>query len=206
MPNIVTLPIVSPKMIERRILFIRGEKVLLDSDLADLYGVETRSLVQAVKRNLERFPKDFMFQLSAKEYANLRSQIVISSLSYGGRRYLPYVFTEHGALMLANVLRNKKAIQVSIEIVRAFVQLRQALSTNKDLARKLQELEQKYNKKFKVVFDAIYALMKPSQPEPKRGRIGFNTTKEDIAIGKLAQERMKKHKGRWLSHKEVWGK
>src|SRR3989344_6566798 len=135
------IPIIHAHIIERRILFIRGEKVLLDSDLADLYGVETRSLVQAVKRNLERFPKDFMFQLSAKEYANLRSQIVISSLSYGGRRYLPYVFTEHGALMLANVLRNKKAIQVSIEIVRAFVQLRQALSTNKDLARKLQELE-----------------------------------------------------------------
>ena len=167
------IPIIHAHIIERRILIVRGEKVLLDSDLADLYGVETKVLIQAVKRNLKRFPNDFMFQISVKEHANLKSQFVTSSSGYGGRRYLPYVFTEYGALMLANILRNERAVQVSIEIVRAFVQLRKILATNKDLARKLEELEQKYDKQFKVVFDAVRALMNP--PEPRRGKIGFQT-------------------------------
>ena len=156
--------------IERAILLIRGQKVMLDSDLADLYGVETKVLVQAVKRNLVRFPEDFMFQLSQEEFAILRSQIVTSS-DWGGRRYPPYAFTEQGVAMLSSVLRSQRAIQVNIEIMRAFIRLRKMLATHAELARKLDALEKKYDAQFKQVFDAIRQLMAP--PEPKRRTIGF---------------------------------
>ena len=156
--------------IEKAILLIRGQKVMLDVDLAGLYGVETKVLVQAVKRNLERFPEDFMFQLSQEEFAILRSQIVTSS-DWGGRRYRPYAFTEQGVAMLSSVLRSQRAIQVNIEIMRAFIRLRQMLASHVELARKLDALEKKYDAQFKQVFEAIRQLMAP--PEPKRRPIGF---------------------------------
>ena len=158
--------------IERAIILVRGEKVMLDRDLAEIYGVETKALNQAVKRNDSRFPADFMFQLTAAEAKSLRSQIVTSNAGRGGRRYLPYVFTEHGALMLANVLNSERAAQTSVQVVRAFVRLRQLLSSNAELARKLESLEKKYDTQFRVVFDAIRKLM---TPEPtKRREIGFH--------------------------------
>ena len=158
------------ELIESAILFIRGERVILDTDLASIYNVETRSLIQAVKRNRERFPADFMFQLTRKEFDSLRSQSVIST-ARGGRRYLPYAFTEHGALMAANILNSKRAVQASVQVVRAFIKLRQMLNSNAELARKLSDLERKYDSQFKVVFDAIRQLMTP--PEPQRKQIGF---------------------------------
>ena len=160
-----------PAHVERTILLLRGERVILDADLATLYGVETRSLVQAVKRNLQRFPGDFMFQLTAEEAALLRSQTGISSAGHGGRRYAPYAFTEHGVAMLAAVLNSPRAIQVSIEIVRAFVRLRAMLAGNAELARKLTALEKKYDAQFRIVFDAIRDLM--ALPAKPRRPIGF---------------------------------
>jgi hypothetical protein len=166
-----------PRPIEERIVFVRGEKVLLDRDLAELYGVETKVFNQAVKRNSDRFPEDFMFQLTADEVDNLRFQIGTSSSgaapasSHGGRRYLPYVFTEEGVAMLSSVLNSKRAIMVNIEIMRAFVRLRLLLSANADLARQLDALERKYDAQFKAVFDAIRELMAPPA-KPKRP-IGF---------------------------------
>lgn len=162
--------VVSAIQIERHILLIRGEKVMLDADLATLYEVETRVLTQAVKRNLGRFPADFMFQLSKEEFDHLRSQTVTSS--WGGRRYPPYAFTEQGVAMLSSVLRSERAVQVNVEIMRAFVRLRQMLESNKELARKLDALEQKYDQQFKIVFDAIRQLMTPPDPKQKRP-IGF---------------------------------
>ena len=169
MPKASMLP---AKRIERAILVLRGEKVLLDVDIALLYGVETRALVQAMKRNRNRFPSDFMFQLTAEEIENLRSQSVISS--WGGRRYRPYAFTEQGVAMLSSVLRSERAVRVNIEIMRAFVRLRQVMSTQGDLIRRLDELEQRYDAQFKVVFDALRQLMSP--PEHARKRIGFRET------------------------------
>jgi hypothetical protein len=158
------------EVIERRILLIPGQKVILSTHLAELYDVETRVLVQAVKRNITRFPQDFMFQLTEEEYSNLKSQIVISS--WGGlRRARPYAFTEQGVAMLSSVLRSRRAIQVNIEIMRAFVRLRRMLASHADLARKLDNLEKKYDAQFKVVFDAIRELMRP--PESKKRPIGF---------------------------------
>lgn len=158
------------ELIEKKILLIRGHKVMLSTHLAELYGVEPRVLVQAVKRNIERFPEDFMFQLSKEEFDNLKSQIVTSS--WGGlRRAAPYAFTEQGVAMLSSVLNSVKAVKVNIEIMRAFVKLRQMLASNAELMRKMTELEKKYDKQFKVVFEAIYELMKP--PEPSRRQIGF---------------------------------
>jgi hypothetical protein len=160
--------------IERAILLFRGQKVLLDRDLAELYGVETRTLVQAVKRNKARFPCDFMFQLSKAELENWRSQFVMSNLSAKmGVRRPPYAFTEQGVAMLSSVLRSKRAVQVNIEIMRAFVRLRELLATHADLARRLDELEKKYDKQFAVVFDAIRQLMAPPR-EPVR-EIGYHT-------------------------------
>jgi len=161
--------------IEKAILLIRGQKIMLDADLAELYGVETKVLVQAVKRNLERFPEDFMFQLSQEEFTILRSQIVTSS-GRGGRRYRPYAFTEQGVAMLSSVLRSRRAIQVNIEIMRAFIRLRQMLASHVELARKLDALEKKYDAQFKQVFEAIRQLMAP--PEPKRRPIGFRKRDE----------------------------
>jgi ORF6N domain len=157
--------------IETHIFLIREEKVMLSTHLAQLYDVEPRALTQAVKRNIERFPEDFMFQLSAEEFANLKSQIVISSWG-GSRRAAPYAFTEQGVAMLSSVLRSKRAVMVNVEIMRAFVRLKQMLASNAALARKLATLEQKYDAQFKIVFDAIRELM--STPEPKKKRpIGF---------------------------------
>lgn len=177
--------------VERRIYLIRGEKVMLDYDLAVLYGVDTGALNRAVKRNRERFPEDFMFQLDADEWERLRCQIGISNRpsgtvgsdlrfqsgtsknQRGGRRYLPYAFTEQGVAMLSSVLRSKRAAQVNIAIMRTFVRLREMLLSNADLARKLNALEKKYDAQFKVVFDAIRELMTP--PEPPRRQIGFHS-------------------------------
>jgi hypothetical protein len=155
--------------VERVILLIRGQKVILDADLAALYGVTTKRFNEQVKRNRERFPEDFMFQLTKKEAEILRSQFAASS--WGGRRYLPFAFTEHGAIMAANVLSSPRAIQASVQVVRAFVRLRQILASHADLARKLAQLEKKYDRQFKVVFEAIRRLMTP--PEPKKRPIGF---------------------------------
>ena len=164
--------IIPVERIEKRIFLIHGQKVMLDSDLADLYGVETKVLIQAVKRNIQRFPADFMIQLDNQEVGILRSQFVTSKKGHGGRRYLPYVFTEYGVAMLSSVLNSERAILVNIEIMRTFGRLRHILSTHKDLARKLEELERKYDHQFRVVFDAIRELMAPPPLLPKR-KIGF---------------------------------
>lgn len=160
------------KQIEQTILVIRGHRVMLDADLAKLYGVPTKVLNQAVKRNKSRFPRDFMFQLTDQEAATLRSQIV-TSRDRGGRQYSPYVFTEQGVAMLSSVLHSERAIQLNIAIMRVFVSLREMMSSNKVLARRLKELEKKYDAKFRVVFQAIHELM--AQPAPKSRRIGFKT-------------------------------
>jgi hypothetical protein len=162
----------APTVVEKKILLLRGERVMLDADLADLYGVETRSLLQAVRRNAARFPADFMFRLTTAEAAILRSQIVISSFSHGGRRHAPYAFTEHGVATLSSVLRSPRAVQVNIEIVRAFIRLRSLLAANADLARELDALEKRHDAQFRVVFDAIRDLMAP--PTRPARRIGFD--------------------------------
>lgn len=163
--------VVPAEQIERKIYLIRGHKVMLDSDLAELYEVPTRRLNEQVKRNITRFPADFMFQLTDKEADNLRSQIATSSSAHGGRRYLPFVFTEQGVAMLSSVLNSERAVQVNIAIMRAFVKLREMIASHKDLARKLDSLEKKYDAQFKIVFDAIRELMKP--PEKPKRKIGF---------------------------------
>ena len=153
-----------PESVSQRIHYLRGQKVMLDSDLAFLYNVETRVLVQAVKRNVSRFPSDFMFQLTNEEWAALRSQNVISK-ERGGRRYLPYVFTEHGTIMLSSILNSETAIEVGLVIVRTFVQLREMLSTHKELAIKLEELERKttsHDQAIAGLIDAIRNLMQSS--------------------------------------------
>jgi hypothetical protein len=162
------------ELIEKKILLIRGKKVMLDADLAELYQVETFNLNKAVKRNIDRFPQDFMFQLTKQEADSLRFQIGMSKTEgRGGRRYLPYVFTEHGVAMLSTVLNSERAVKVNIEIMRAFVRLRQMLASNAELARKLDALEKKYDAQFKVVFDAIRQLMTP--PVTKKRKIGFRS-------------------------------
>ena len=165
--------LIPSERIEKAIYLIRGEKVMLDRDLALLYEVETKVLNRAVKRNLQRFPSDFMFQLMAEEVVLLRCQIGTSKKGRGGRRYLPYVFTEQGVAMLSSVLNSERAISVNIEIMRAFVKLRQMLASNAGLARRLGELESKYDKQFKVVFDAIRRLM--ATPVRARKEIGFRS-------------------------------
>src|SRR5438093_10394642 len=182
--------VLKPENVAQLVFFIRGEKVLLDADLAMLYGVEPRVLNQAVARNRKRFPADFMFQVSASEYdaltsqivisdkddargaPALRSQIVISKKGRGGRRYRPYAFTEQGVAMLSSVLRSAHAVEVNIAIMRTFVQLRRLMDTNRDLARKIEALEKKYDEQFAVVFEAIKQLITP--PEPPKRRIGFH--------------------------------
>lgn len=161
--------------ISRAILMLRGHKVMLDADLAALYGVQTRELVQAVKRNIERFPPDFMFRLRGGEFEILRSQSVISRSGHGGRHTAPYAFTEQGVAMLSSVLRSPRAVQVNIAIMRAFVRLRQMLQSNAELAKKLDALETKYDARFTVVFQAIRELMTP--PTASRKRIGFRPEK-----------------------------
>jgi hypothetical protein len=165
-------PLIPVERIERAIHVIREEKVMLDADLAQLYEVETKALVRAVKRNADRFPEDFMFQLTPEEFEILRRQSGTSS-QWGGRRYAPYAFTEQGVAMLSSVLRSKRAVQVNVEIMRAFVRLRQLLASHADLVRKLETLEKKYDSQFKIVFEAIRQLMTPPQPQSKKGKIGF---------------------------------
>ncbi len=163
---------------ERRILWIRQQRVLLDYDLAALYGVETRALKQAVRRNLQRFPADFMFELTDDEVADLVSQNVIPGAGkLGGAR--PMAFTEQGVAMLSGVLRSRRAVQVNIAVMRAFVRLREMLLTNAELARKLAELEQKYDAQFRVVFDAIRQLMSPP-PSPPRPEVGFHVKEASV--------------------------
>lgn len=160
--------------IAKSILLIRGHRVLLDSELAALYGVATKVLLQSVKRNLRRFPADFMLQLTADEWAGLRSQIVTSNPERGGRRYAPHAFTEQGVAMLSSVLNSPRAIAVNIEIMRAFVRMRDLLSSNRQLGHKLKELERKLSDHDDTIMDilaAIRRLMNP--PEPKRRGIGF---------------------------------
>ena len=164
----------TPKPIENRIFLVRGQKVLLDSDLATLYGVLVRTLNQATKRNYKRFPPDFVFQLTAEENNSLRSHFVISNPSRGGRRYLPYAFTEHGAIMAASVLNSPRAVEMSVFVVRAFVRLRETLARHSVLAAKLAQLEQRletHDKTISQIIKAIRTLMLP--PEKPRRPIGF---------------------------------
>jgi hypothetical protein len=165
------MPQVSVTVIQSVVLRIRGQNVMLDSDLAALYRVDVKALNQAVKRNRQRFPRDFMFRLNSEEAASLRSHTVTANPGRGGRRTAPYAFTEQGVAMLSSVLRSQRAVRVNIEIMRAFVQLRRMLGANEELARKLDALEQKYDGQFRVVFQAIRELMTPS--EPPRRSIGF---------------------------------
>ena len=176
--------------IERKILLIRGQKVMLSPHLAELYGVETRALNQAVKRNLNRFPEDFMFQLTHLEAEQLVSQNVIPHKKYFGGS-LPYALTEQGVAMLSSVLNSERAVQVNIAIMRTFVKLREMIASHKDLARKLEELEKKYDTQFKVVFDAIRQLM--AQPEPKDKKIGFHA-RESITRYRALGRKNEKHK------------
>ena len=165
---------ISTEIIASKILEIRGKKVMFDKDLARLYGVVTKVLIQSVKRNMGRFPEDFMFQLTQEEFINLRSQFVTSS--WGGRRYLPYVFTEQGVAMLSSVLNSERAIKVNILIMRAFVKLRDILLTHKDLSEKLKALEIKYSDhdgKIRIIFEAIKQLLQP--PVKEKPKIGFHT-------------------------------
>ena len=164
--------VVPVQQVENLIYLLRGQKVMTDSDLASLYGVPTKVLNQAVRRNKDRFPNDFMFQLSKLEFDGLMLQNATSSSSHGGRRKLPYVFTEHGAIMVASVLNTALAVEVSVQVVRAFVKLREMISTHKDLAKKMEDLEKKYDSQFKMVFDAIRQLMTPPEPKKKKA-IGF---------------------------------
>lgn len=175
------------EMIERKIYLIRGHKVMLDKDLAELYEVPTRRLNEQVKRNIGRFPSDFMFQLTAGETDNLRSQIATSSSAHGGRRYLPFVFTEQGVAMLSSVLNSERAVQVNIAIIRAFVKLREMIASNKDLAKRLDDLEKKYDSQFKIVFDAIRQLMTP--PETKKRKIGFEVRESRARYGASGRKR-----------------
>jgi len=165
-----TIPI---EIIEKKIFFLRGKKVMLDRDLADLYGVETKQLKRAVHRNIERFPKDFMFVLAKKEFNNLRCHFGTSS--WGGTRYLPMAFTEQGVAMLSSILKSKRAIEVNIQIMRTFVKLRELISSHKDILAKIEEMEKKYDHQFKIVFEAIRQMMTP--PEKVKREIGFKVGK-----------------------------
>ena len=158
--------------IASKIYLIRGIKVILDRDLAELYGVETKRLKEQVRRNIERFPEDFMFELTKKEIKNLRSQFATSS--WGGARYLPMAFTEQGVAMISSILKSKRAIEVNIAIIRAFVKLREMMATHKDLKRKIESMEKKYDEQFQIVFEAIKQLLteedKPKKIYPVKSR------------------------------------
>jgi ORF6N domain len=178
------LQLIPAVAIEKRILVVRERQVMLDEDLADLYGVETRALVQQVKRNAKRFPADFMFQLSAEEFDDLKSQSVISSGQHGGRRTRPLVFTEQGVAMLSSVLRSERAVAVNIEIMRAFVELRRAASSYAAIEKRLEELEREtsaklgqHDKQLRQIFDALRQLIAPP-PRPKR-RVGFRPPEDE---------------------------
>lgn len=171
---LVNIPV---ERIEQKIYIIRGERVLLDSDLAEIYGVETKMFTRAVRRNIDRFPDDFMFQLMPDEYEDMRRQFGAAytddqaQKSKRNIRYLPLALTEHGALMAANVLKSQRAIEASVQVVRAFVRMRNMLASNTELSKKIESLENKYDSQFKAVFDAIKKLMMP--PDKPKGGIGF---------------------------------
>jgi len=184
--------VVPVELVERKIYLIRGHKVMLDSDLAELYEAKTKALIQAVKRNIGRFPLDFMFQLNNQEVITLRSQFVTSKSGKGGRRYIPYVFTEQGVAMLSSVLNSERAILVNIAIMRAFVKLRGMLSTHKELAYKLKQIEnkiEKHDEEIKVIFDAIRQLMIP--PEPTKKKIGFIVRERSVQYRTLSRKAAK---------------
>jgi hypothetical protein len=171
--------VVPRETIEDKIYMIRGQKVMLDSDLARLYGVPTKRLNEQVRRNKRRFPADFMIELTESELAALRSHFATSKKGSGGRRYRPFAFTEQGVAMLSSVLNSDRAIDVNIEIMRAFVRLREILLAHKDLALKLEELEKKYDEQFRIVFEVIRQLMAPPEPPPKRP-IGFGVEESKV--------------------------
>jgi len=169
--------IVPVQSILNKIYYFRGVNVMFDRDLAELYGVETKRLKEQVKRNIDRFPDDFMFELTKEEFEVLRSQNATSKMEgRGGIRYLPYAFTEHGVLMLSNVLNSEKAVKVSIQVIRVFTKLRQMLSTHEDLKKKIEEMENRYDHQFRIIFDAIKQLIEEDL-KPKRD-IGFERSKE----------------------------
>jgi len=183
----------APRALESRIRTIRGQKVILDRDLAALYGVPTFRFNEAVRRNLRRFPHDFMFRLTNNEFAVLRSQFAMSKVGRGGRRYLPYAFTEHGAVMAANILRSERAVQMSVFVVRAFVKMRAMLSTQEDLARKLSALEKTLTGRLdlheRVISDIIQQIMSllsppPTAPEPPQKKIGFIISEQTAVYGR----------------------
>ena len=181
--------IVTTESIVTKIIFLRSEKVLIDRDLAELYGVETKVLKQAVRRNIKRFPSDFMFELTKEEFINWRSQFVTSKSDKMGLRYTPMAFTEQGVAMLSSVLRSDRAIEVNIAIMRAFVRLREMVSTQKKLEAKLSELESKiedHDESIQTIFEAIRQLMAP--PEKPRKRIGFDIKERRAAYGKRAKK------------------
>jgi hypothetical protein len=173
--------LVPQEIIESRIFLIKGKKVMLDRDLATLYEVTTGNLNRAVRRNLDRFPEDFMFQLTNQEVKNLIFQFGTSR--WGGTRKLPYAFTENGVAMLSSILNSKRAIQVNIQIMRTFTRLREMMTSHKDLARRLDDLEKKYDGQFKIVFEAIRALMAPPM-KPKR-KIGFDLKEKQARYGRI---------------------
>lgn len=162
----------TPQSLAKLVFEVRGEKVLLDADLATLYGVETGALNRAVKRNIERFPADFMLQLTPQEWENLKCQIGIAS-SYGGRRAIPFAFTEQGVAMLSSVLRSQRAVEVNIAIMRTFVQLRRLMDSNRDLARRIEAMETRYDEQFSQVFDAIKQLIAEDKTRKAKPPIGF---------------------------------
>ena len=177
------------EQVESIILLVRGQKVILDRDLAQLYGVTTGNLNKAVKRNIDRFPNDFMFQLTPEEYKSLRFQFGIFKKGRHAK-YLPYAFTEQGVAMLSSVLRSKRAIEVNIAIMRAFVKLRETLATHKELSRKLSDLEQKlgdHDEQIQAIFEAIRQLMLP--PDTKKKKIGFTVKEKQKAYGKKAKKK-----------------
>lgn len=168
--------IIPHEIVKDMIFLIRGQKAMFDHDLASLYGVETKQLKRAVKRNIDRFPEDFMFELTKEEYQNLRLQFGTSS--WGGVRYLPYVFTEQGVAMLSSVLNSERAIQVNIAIMRTFTKLRQMIETHKEMRQKIAEMEKKYDKQFQIVFAALKELFdKPKEDETKKMPMGFHVKK-----------------------------
>jgi len=174
MPKPTATALIPTALISRKIYFFRGTRVMLDSDLAELYRVTTKNLNKAVKRNADRFPSDFMFQLKPKETENLRFQTGTSSLAtHGGRRYRPYVFTEHGVAMLSSVLYSDRAVQVNIAIMRAFLQLRAMLATHEGLRRKIVEMEKRYDSKFHAVFATLRQMLQT--PIPPKRQIGFHS-------------------------------
>jgi len=169
--KIMTTKLIPQEVIQNKIFLVRGQKVMFDKDLAELYGVDTRYLTRQVRRHLDRFPSDFLLTLSRQEVTNLKCQFGTSS--WGGTRKPPFAFTEHGILMLSSVLNSKRAIQVNIQIMRTFTKLREMLVSNRELRHKIEEMEKKYDRQFQIVFQAIKELLEPPTPKPKRP-IGFH--------------------------------